>query len=249
MRIVGVIPARMASSRFPGKPLALIRGLPMLEHVYRRTRACQLLAEVVIATCDREIAHVAESFGAKTILTSASHDRASDRVAEATARDIAEIVVMVQGDEPLVRPEMIEASVEALLLDATVDCANLATAIRSENELRDRNTIKVVAGLGGHALYFSRQPIPDCGARSLPTHAHLKQVCVIPFRRHALATFASLPRGPLEELESIDMLRFLENGHRVRIVTTDVPTHAVDVPGDVRIVEELMARHPWTILP
>jgi len=245
-RIVGVIPARMASSRFPGKPLAPICGQPMLEHVYRRTRACHLFAEVVVATCDREIADVAESFGAKSIFTSASHERASDRVAEATARDSADIVVMVQGDEPLVRPEMIAASVEALLRDATVDCVNLATAIRSEDELRDRNTIKVVAGLSGHALYFSRQPIPDCGARSLPTHGHLKQVCVIPFRRNALATFASLPRGPLEELESIDMLRFLENGHGVRIVTMDVPTHAVDVPGDVRIVEDLMARHPWT---
>jgi len=244
-RIVGVIPARMASSRFPGKPLTTICGRPMIEHVYRRTRACRLFADVVIATCDIEIARAAESFGAKSILTSASHDRASDRVAEATAGDTAEIVVMVQGDEPLVRPEMIEASVEALLRDATVDCANLAAAIRSEEELRDRNTIKVVAGLSGHALYFSRQPIPDCGSRSMPTQAHLKQVCVIPFRHHALATFASLPRGPLEELESIDMLRFLENGHGVRIVTTDVPTHAVDVPGDVRIVEDLMARHPW----
>jgi len=245
-RILGVIPARMASSRFPGKPLATICGRPMIEHVYQRTRACHLFNEVVVATCDREIVRATESFGAKSILTSASHDRASDRVAEATARDTAEIVVMIQGDEPLVRPEMIEASVAALLRDATVGCANLATAIRSEDELRDRNTIKVVASLGGRALYFSRQPIPDCGARSLPTHAHLKQVCVIPFRRHALATFASLPRGPLEELESIDMLRFLENGQEVRIVTTDVPTHAVDVPGDVGIVEDLMARHPWT---
>ena len=129
-RIIGVIPARMGSTRFPGKPLAKIRGLTMLEHVYRRSRACALLDEVIIATCDHAIARAADSFGARVAMTSASHDRASDRVAEATAREPADIIVMIQGDEPLIRPEMIESAVTAMLRDPSVGCVNLASIIR-----------------------------------------------------------------------------------------------------------------------
>jgi 3-deoxy-manno-octulosonate cytidylyltransferase (CMP-KDO synthetase) len=237
----------MGSTRFPGKPLARIQGLTMIEHVYRRSRACALLDEVIIATCDRAIAQAAESFGAPFIMTSAAHDRASDRVAEATARTAADIIVMIQGDEPLIRPEMIESAVTAMLRAPSVGCVNLAGIISSEHEVRDRNTIKVVAALDGNALYFSRQPIPDFGQRRFAKGPCLKQVCVIPFRRRALTSFATLPRGPLEELESIDMLRFLENGQPVRIVTTDIETHAVDVPGDLDVVELMMTRKPWPI--
>ena len=244
-RVVGVIPARMGSTRFPGKPLAAILGRSMLEHVYRRARACTALNEVVIATCDEVIARAASEFGARTMMTSPGHVRASDRVAEVADRYEADILVMIQGDEPLIRPEMIETAVAPMLEDASIGCVNLAGIIRSDRELRDRNTIKVVMSRDSRALYFSREPIPNAGDRPFRPGDWYKQVCVIPFRRQALLSFTYLPRGPLEEIESIDMLRFLENGLPVHMVSTDVETHAVDVPSDVDVVSSLLARHPW----
>jgi len=245
MRVIGVIPARMGSTRFPGKPLASIRGVPMLEHVYRRSQACSILSEIVIATCDDVIVRAAATFGARAVMTSADHARASDRVAEAVAQDDADIVVMIQGDEPLILPEMIEAAVEPMLRDTSIHCVNLAGRILSESELADRNTIKLVASPNGRALYFSREAIPSAGGRTFSAVDWRKQVCVIPFRRDALLAFASLPRGRLEELESIDMLRFLENGVDVHIVPIEHVTHAVDVPADIEIVTSLLARNPW----
>lgn len=239
-RILGVIPARMGSSRFPGKPLANLCGRPMIEHVYNRTAACPMLSEVIIATCDEAIARAATGFGARAVMTSRRHERATDRVAEASARDAADVVVMVQGDEPMVRPAMITAAVTALLEDPSVSCVNLAAPIPSDEDARDPNTIKVVMALDGRALYFSRSPIPVIGSRPFAAGDAVKQVCVIAFRRDALRGFAALPRGPLEARESVDMLRFLENGIDVRMVMTDVVTHAVDTPEDLERVASLM---------
>lgn len=244
-RVIGVIPARMGSTRFPGKPLAVIHGRSMLEHVFRRARACRALDEVVIATCDEVIARAASEFDARVVMTSPEHVRASDRAAEVADRYPADILVMVQGDEPLIRPEMIESAVAPMLEDASIGCVNLAGIIRSDRELRDRNTIKVVMSRDNRALYFSREPIPSAGDGPFRPGDWYKQVCVIAFRREALLSFASLARGPLEEIESIDMLRFLENGLPVHMVSTDVETHAVDVPGDLDLVSALLARHPW----
>src|ERR1700686_3078753 len=143
MKIVGVIPARLGSSRFPGKPLAPICGLPMIEHVYRRTRMCQALDQVYIATCDREIAEATEKFGGRVVMTSPLHQRASDRVAEVAEDLNVDIVLMVQGDEPLIVPEMIDLALSPLLEDPTVLCTNLAAPICSEDEFKDPNTIKV----------------------------------------------------------------------------------------------------------
>jgi 3-deoxy-manno-octulosonate cytidylyltransferase (CMP-KDO synthetase) len=216
----------------------------MLEHVYRRTAACSLLDEVLIATCDEEIARVANGFGARTVITSPAHERASDRVAEATANDTAEIVVMVQGDEPMIQPAMIAAAVEPMRENPNLHCVNLASPIQSEEELRDLNTIKTVTNRNGEALYFSREAIPTTFGRPFVAGDWFKQVCVIPFRRDALRRFAELPRGPLEAAESIDMLRFLENGIPVRIVRTDLMTHAVDTPQDLELVASLLAADP-----
>ena len=239
-RVLGVIPARMGSSRFPGKPLAPLLGRPMVEHVYRRTAECPLLGEVVIATCDEEIAQAAAAFGARAVMTAARHERATDRVAEASGSDAAEVVVMVQGDEPMVQPDMILAAVEPVLADRGVSCVNLCAAIRSEEDLRDPNTIKVVANRAGQALYFSRAPIPFRADGPFSAGTWWKQVCVIAFRRAALQAFASMPRGPLEAAESVDMLRFLENGLAVQMVATSHVTHAVDTPQDLELVTSLM---------
>lgn len=246
--IVAVIPARMASSRFPGKPLAPLLGRPMIEHVVRRAASCALLDAVYVATCDEEIRNVVEGFGGSVIMTSAAHERASDRIAEAADHFAGEIIVMIQGDEPMITPGMIDTAVAPLLQDASVECVNLACRIVDRNDYLDPNTIKVVTNDRGDALYFSRSPIPAIDFSGAEHPAVFKQVCVIPFRRSFLQEFARLAPTPLEGAESIDMLRIVEHGARVRIVETEVDTHAVDTPGDLRLVEILMRDDPSSYL-
>jgi 3-deoxy-manno-octulosonate cytidylyltransferase (CMP-KDO synthetase) len=254
VRIVAVIPARMGSSRFPGKPLAPLLGRPMIEHVFRRAAMCERLEAVYVATCDDEIRAAVEEFGGSVLMTSAAHERASDRVAEAAERVEADIVVMIQGDEPMSTPGMIAAAVAPMLQDPSVSCVNLARRIVSREEYLDRNTIKVVMNVHGDGLYFSRSPIPtldfahdfahDFTGRASVRPPVFKQVCVIPFRRDFLREFASLPSTPLERAESIDMLRIIEHGGHVRMVETEADTHAVDTPEDLRLVESLMKDDP-----
>ena len=244
MRAVAIIPARLGSSRFPGKPLAPLLGRPMLEHVVRRAELCASLEAVYVATCDDEIRGAVEGFGGCVLMTSKSHERASDRVAEAAESLDTDVVVMIQGDEPMITPEMIAAAIAPMTTDASVECVNLVHRIESSAEIDDRNTIKVVMGLSRDALYFTRSPIPATDFASGERPAFYKQVCVIAFRRGFLAELASLPQTPLERAESIDMLRALEHGRRVRLVETQVETHAVDTPADLRLVEVRMALDP-----
>jgi 3-deoxy-manno-octulosonate cytidylyltransferase (CMP-KDO synthetase) len=241
-RTVAVIPVRMASSRFPGKPLAPLHGLPMIEHVFRRAKLCSQLDDVVVATCDEEIRRVAECFGAKVIMTSAAHERATDRVAEAAEHFAADLVVMIQGDEPMITSEMIDAALGPLGADQSISCVNLVHRITSQQEFLDPNTIKVVADANGNALYFSRSPIPHVNFEET-TAKIFKQVCVIPFTRSCLQEFSWLPPTPLERAESIDMLRLLEHGISVRLVETGVATHSVDTPVDLQLVETLMKHY------
>ena len=241
--ITAVIPARMASSRFPGKPLAALHGLPMIEHVFRRAKLCSQLDEVHIATCDDDIRDAALGFGARVIMTSNTHERATDRVAEAAEHFSADIVVMIQGDEPMITPEMIEIALGPFWSDPSTMCVNLVRRIESHQDYVDPNTIKVVADLNGNALYFSRSPIPSVHFEET-TAKVFKQVCVIPFRRECLGEFARLPATPLEIAESIDMLRLLEHGRSVRLVETDVATHSVDTPADLQQVEMSMTDDP-----
>ena len=243
-RIVAVVPARMRSSRFPGKPLGLLLGRPMIEHVVRRAAMCDRLDAVYVATCDDEIRTVVQGFGGSVIMTSAAHERASDRVAEAAERVDADIVVMIQGDEPMIVPEMIAAAVAPMLNDPSIECVNLARRIDCIEEYLDPNTIKVVTDLHGNALYFSRAPIPCVNLGRHTDCPVFKQVCVIPFRRGFLRDFARLHQTPLERAESVDMLRVLEHGGRVRIVVRDEETYAVDTPDDLRRVEAHMKADP-----
>jgi len=242
MKTACVIPARMGSTRFPGKPLALIAGKTMIEHVYRQARLCSSLDEVVIATCDQEIADAAKKFGAAVVMTADTHERASDRVAEAARKISADVYVMVQGDEPMIVPQMIDLALKPLREDPAVVCSNLAAPIKSEAEFNDPNTIKVVMGQNGDALYFSREPIPTRQRLKFGQLQALKQVCVIPFRRDFLRRFTELPPTPLEIAESIDMLRALEHGYPVRLVLSDFLTQSVDTPADLARVEELLKR-------
>lgn len=238
-RIVAVIPVRMASSRFPGKPLARLHGLTMIEHVFRRAKLCSELDDVYVATCDEEIRNTAEAFGAKVIMTSTAHERATDRVAEAAEHLPADIVVMIQGDEPMITPQMIRTALEPFRLDASTSCVNLVHRITSQQEFVDPNTIKAVAAINDNALYFSRSPIPHVNSEETTTKV-FKQVCVIPLTRQCLQEFSRLPSTPLERAESIDMLRLLEHGRSVRLVETVVPTHSVDTPADLKLVQTMM---------
>ncbi len=243
MNSVAIIPARMSASRFPGKPIAKILGKTMIEHVYERCKQSPLLKEVFIATCDKEIEQAAHSFGAKVIWTSDKHTRASDRVAEAAQKIAAElsfdVAVMVQGDEPMISPKMIQESLIPFSDSKTI-CSNLMHKIETEKEFRDPNCIKVVFDKHGDAIYMSREPIPT--TRIIGFKNGFKQVCVIPFRKEALELFTKLPPTPLEISESIDMLRFIEHGYKVRLIETHGKTHAVDTPADLAHVESLMQR-------
>jgi 3-deoxy-manno-octulosonate cytidylyltransferase (CMP-KDO synthetase) len=244
MKILALIPARMGSSRFPGKPMAPLLGKPMIGHVYERVSRSPLLTVTAVATCDKEIHDYIESIGGVAAMTGCEHERASDRCAEALMKlELAnheryDIVVMVQGDEPMTHPDMIAEAIQPLLDDPQVQVVNLLGTIQSAEEFEDRNCIKVVCDLNLNALYFSREPIPTrAKAAKIPMG---KQVCIIPFRRDFLLEYTRMAPTPLEIVESVDMMRVLEHGMKVRMAPTRHSTQAVDTPEDLRKVERLM---------
>ena len=244
MNILALIPARMGSSRFPGKPMAKILGKPMIGHVYERVVQCNLLTKVVVATCDNKIAEYINSIGGQAVMTSDQHERASDRCAEALNYLEKEdgiqydIIVMVQGDEPMTHPNMISEAVTPMLDDPEILVSNLLGDIENIKEFEDRNCIKVVCDQQSNAIYFSREPIPT---RSKGGNIPMKkQVCVIPFTRAFLLEYTELSPTPLEIVESIDMMRVLECGMKVKMVPTKHQTYAVDTIEDLNKVEKLM---------
>jgi 3-deoxy-manno-octulosonate cytidylyltransferase (CMP-KDO synthetase) len=245
-RTVAIIPARMGSSRFPGKPLAPLLGRPMIEHVYRRTAMCGSLAETLVATCDEEIRAAVEAFGGRAVMTSDRHQRASDRIAEAAVGLDADIAVLVQGDEPLTHPAMIDQALAPFAAEDGIECVNLTRRIDNEDDFLSPDTIKVAIDGAGFALYMSRQPIPTRDAFALADLPAFKQVCIIPFGRDCLLDYAGLDPTPLEIAESIDMLRLIEHGRRVRMVETEHDSHAVDRPHDLARVEAMLADDPLT---
>lgn len=242
MNIIGIIPSRMASTRFPGKPLANIAGKAMIYHVYWRSKMAKTLKEVYIATCDREIEDYCLENNMNVIMTKDTHQRASDRTAEAMlkiekeTRQKVDIVVMIQGDEPMIYPEMIEESIKPMLENEAIKVVNLMAPLKSKEEHEDPNEIKVVVDSDNFALYFSRESIPSRkrGTQQIPMY---KQVCIIPFRRDFLIKFNNLIPTPLEIVESIDMLRVLESGYKVKMVLTRFETYSIDTRDDLQKVE------------
>ncbi|MEE8042241.1 MAG: 3-deoxy-manno-octulosonate cytidylyltransferase [Pseudomonadales bacterium] len=248
--IIGVVPVRMGSTRFPGKPLALIHGMPMIGHVWFRCRQSKLLDAVYIATCDQEIADYASSIGAPCIMTKDTHERCTERTAEAVSilesrgEVSPDIVVMIQGDEPMTTPEMIDTALAPMLNEPSIQVVNLMAPIATAEEHADPNEIKVVTDLASNALYFSRQPIPTRARAGQAAPPISKQVCVIPFRRDFLLEFDTLAPTPLEIAESIDMLRVLEHGRDVRMAPTDAVSFSVDTESDRQRVERAMTGDP-----
>ncbi len=247
MSIIAIIPARMASTRFPGKPLYPLCGMPMLGHVALRTSLSKAVDAVYVATCDSEIVDYCHSIGIKTIMTANTHERCIDRCAEATAileesaGVKAETIVIVQGDEPLVHPAMLDAALKPFRSNSKIQTLNLMYPIYENRELQNPNTIKVVTNKSGKALYFSRSPIPFFLDNKKTNVFGYRQVCVMVFKRQALQIFMQLNPSPLEIAESIDMLRFLEHGHFVHMALSPCVSQSVDCLEDALLVETMLA--------
>lgn len=249
-RRVCVIPARMGSSRFPGKPLIPLLGLPLVIHVAQRCRLYGGFERVILATCDQEIVDAAQAHGFEAVMTSDRHERCTDRVEEAVAAldlglDDDDVVVMVQGDEVLVSPQMIADVVEALETRRE-PVVNLASRLYRPQDMEDINAVKVVAAPDGRALYFSRAAIPSRGRA--PDAACYQQTGVMAFAPSFLARFAQLPPTPLEIIESCDMLRLVEHGLTVRMIFTQTETIGIDTPADRDRGEQMLRDDPTTSL-
>jgi len=234
----------MGSSRFPGKPMAQILGQPMISHVYKRAAESKIATTLAVATCDEEIYQYIKSMGGIVVMTSGAHERASDRCAEALIKlenssgIKYDVVVMIQGDEPMINPNMIAESIAPFSNESGIKVTNLMGKIDSEDEFQDRNCIKVVCDAELNAIYFSREPIPSSYRyKDFPKN---KQVCVIAFDREYLIEYTETPPTPLEIIESIDMLRVVENGDKVKMVPTNYKSFSVDTPEDLIRVEKLM---------
>jgi len=245
MKIISIIPARMGSSRFPGKPMKNILGMPMIGHVYKRVKMSKTLAEVYVATCDKEIFDYIESIGGKAVMTSDRHERCADRCAEAMLKienetgEKCDIIVIVQGDEPLTFPQMIDEAVKPMIEDSNVSITNLVADINTIEAFENPNEIKVVMDKNNNALYFSREPIPS-RQKSVLELPMKKQVCVIPFKRDFLLEYNEMEQTPLEKIESVDMMRIIENGGKVKMCNTRYITKAVDNEKDLDLVCEMM---------
>lgn len=233
-----IIPARMGSSRFPGKPMFEIDGIPMIGHVYKRCTFNKVTNEVYVATCDNEIYDYVKSIGGKVVMTSKAHERCTDRTLEALLK-VEELnnvryenIVMVQGDEPLIYPEMIEQSLAPILKNNEINVVNLYSVIETRQEHEDPNCVKVVIDNNGNALYFSREPIPSW-KKGETGFLKYKQVCVISFTSQYLKQYSAMEPTMLERVESVDMNRILENGDKVFMVKTEFISQSVDVIEDV----------------
>jgi len=239
MKIVALIPARFGSTRFPGKPLALLKGKTLIQHVYERAQKSKLLERVVVATDDERIKGHVEDFGGEALMTSPEHTCGTERLAEAAellrlAED--DIIVNIQGDQPLFEPAVVEELVKPLLLHTDIPMSTLAVPLRREEELHDPNRVKVVLDREGRALYFSRAPIPFYRPPG-PRPSYLRHIGIYAYRREFLETFVRLAPGDLERAEKLEQLRVLEHGYPLAVSITKYDCPEVDTPEDLARLE------------
>lgn len=240
-KVIGVIPSRYAAQRFPGKPLALIAGKPLVQWVYEKSRAAQLLDDVIVATDDERIFRAVESFGGTAMMTAANHPSGTDRVAAVASAIPCDLVINIQGDEPLIRALMIDSLVKAMLDDPDAPMGTLARKITRADELENPNVVKVVTDLRQRALYFSRFPIPYVRDGKPMGVVHWAHLGVYAYRRDALLKLVTLPVSALEQAEKLEQLRALENGIAIKVVETAHEAVSVDKPEDVERVEKILA--------
>jgi 3-deoxy-manno-octulosonate cytidylyltransferase (CMP-KDO synthetase) len=245
MRVTAVIPARFASTRFPGKPLADLHGKPMIQWVYERTRRATGIGRVIVATDDERIAAAVAAFGGEVQMTRADHPTGTDRLAEVAARIETDLVVNVQGDEPLIDPRMIDQALAPMRRNPGVPMGTLKTPVASVEEYLSPNVVKVVTDRQGFALYFSRAPIPHPRDLAGDLEANLgqveayKHIGLYVYRKDFLLTYPKLSATPLEQLEKLEQLRALEHGFRIKVAATELTSVGVDTPADLERVREL----------
>src|SRR5664279_1406182 len=237
-KILGVIPARFQSTRFPGKVLAQIAGKTMLQHVYERACRSTYLTSTLIATDDERVYAVARSFGARVRMTRSDHLSGTDRVAEVASAEESEVIVNIQGDEPLIDPAAIDAAILPMVHEPDLVMATLKKRIEDRREITDPNVVKVVTDGSGDAIYFSRCAIPFDRDQSSGT-AYFKHIGLYVYRRDFLLAYSALPVGPLETAERLEQLRAMENGYRIRVVETEYESLGVDTPQDLERVSRL----------
>ncbi len=249
--VIGIIPVRYGSTRLPGKPLLEICGKTIIEHVYQRARQASLLRDVIVATDDERIATAVRRNGGKAVMTPATIRSGSDRVAYVAKTVEADIVVNIQGDEPLVDPRMIDDTVRALLDDETVEVSTPVKKVVSADELENPNIVKVVLDENNFALYFSRSVIPYLqskgnrspqGGGSL-NHPYYKHIGLYVYRKDFLLTFTQWDPSSLERAEELEQLRILEHGHRIKCAVTEHDSFSVDTPGDFEHLKKLLVKN------
>ncbi|MBN2831226.1 MAG: 3-deoxy-manno-octulosonate cytidylyltransferase [Candidatus Omnitrophica bacterium] len=243
MDVIGVIPARYSSTRFPGKVLADIMGKPMIQHVWERAKQVRLLDEVIIACDADEVADVARGFGAQVAMTSKSHLCGTDRIAEVVNPLDVKIIVNIQADEPLVHPTMIDSVARALIDDSKVSMATIKKRVEDLNIINDPNVVKVVTDKNGFALYFSRNAIPCFAANSnVKNPAYFKHIGLYAYTKDFLFIYKNFPPSSLEETERLEQLRVLEEGFKIKVLETRFDTIGIDTPEDLAKVEEYLKR-------
>ncbi len=240
MKIIGIIPARWGSTRFEGKVLANIAGKPMLQHVYERAKQAKLLDGVLIACDDERIFKACEKFGARTVLTSSNHPSGTDRIAEAAKKISCGLVINIQGDEPLIKPSVIDDLARAMMEERVAPVGTLIKKMENKQEIENPNIVKVIVDQHKYALYFSRAVIPyPRDQKDFEGITYYKHLGIYAYRKDFLLNFKNLPKSKLEEIEKLEQLRMLEAGYKIKTILTDVETMGVDTPEDLEKVEAL----------
>jgi len=244
--ILGVIPARFHSTRFPGKPLAIISGKPMIQHVYERALKASAINKLIVATDNERIKDVVEGFGGNVVMTDSTLPSGTDRVAEVARGIDADIILNIQGDEPLVHPDMLNALSKPFFKDSKIVMTTLVSSIKSQDELDDPNVVKVVVNNKEEAIYFSRFPIPYPGkmGHDKKITGYLKHIGLYGYRKDFLMLLTSLPPSSLEISERLEQLRVIENGFKIKTVKVEANTIGVDKPEDIKKVETFLKKNP-----
>ena len=250
-KVLAVIPARYASTRFPGKIIASVAGKPLVYHTYRRACEARLVTEALIATDDEHVVEALRPYDVRVVMTRADHPSGTDRIAEVAENSDAEIIVNVQGDEPLIDPNTIDETIQPLFDEPDVCMSTARNLITEPGQIENPNVVKVVCDARGHALYFSRCPIPyirDVADRATAPPCYWQHVGIYVYRRDFLLRYAKMPQTPLEKLEKLEQLRVLENGFKIAVVDTEYDSVGVDTPEDLERVRLLVAegRQPLT---
>jgi 3-deoxy-manno-octulosonate cytidylyltransferase (CMP-KDO synthetase) len=242
MKAIGVIPARWGSTRFEGKVLAQIMGKPMIQHVWERSRQSRVLDEIIVACDDERIFKAVERFGGRAVMTSKAHASGTDRIVEAVDPIQADVIVNIQGDEPLIHYTIIDDLAEALLRDKNISMATVIKSVVSQEELMNPNVVKVVVDGRFFALYFSRSVIPYAReAAGVLKTVYYKHLGIYAYRRDFLLSFKDMPKSMLETAEQLEQLRALEAGFKIKTIVTDMETIGVDTPADLACVERLLS--------